>query len=133
MLKIFYNKENKLKYRFLVNGFINTVFGYFCGVVVYNYFYEKFSIILIGLLSNFISITFSFFTNKFFVFKDSKGSFLFQYIKSFLTHSIIVVIGIFTLWICIEIFFFNIYITQAMVVGISIILLYILHKNFTFK
>jgi len=133
MIALFSNEENKLKLRFLITGFVNTVFGYFCGVIIYNNFYDKISIVYIGLISNFISISFSFLTNKFFVFKKSKGSFLFQYFKSFLTHGLIVIIGVFTLWFSISLLFLNIYLAQAAVVGISIILLYLLHKKFTFK
>ena len=34
------NEDTKLKIRFLITGSINTIFGYVCGVIVYNSFYE---------------------------------------------------------------------------------------------
>jgi len=127
------NEDTKLKIRFLITGSINTIFGYVCGVTVYNSFYDKISILLIGLISNFLSISFSFLTNKFFVFKNSKGSFFLQYLKSFLTQGLVIIIGVATLWFCITILDLSIYISQGFVVGISILLLFILHKKFTFK
>lgn len=121
------------KISFIIVGIVNTLFGYMCGIIVYFLFYKLLGIIFVGFIVNLLSITFSFFTYRVFVFKSFEKSIIVQYIKSLITYFISGLIGVLILWLCIEYFLINIFISQAIVLIVSVPTLYILHKKFTYK
>ena len=121
------------KLKFLFIGFINTIFGYFCGIAMYLMLYEAIGVILVGIFSNMITISFSFVNYKLFVFDDSDGSWLIQYLISFVTYFFTGLFGVFVLWVCIEKISLNIYFSQAIVLIVSIPVMFLLHKKFTFN
>ena len=69
---------------------------------MYLMLYEAIGVILVGIFSNMITISFSFVNYKLFVFNDSDGSWLIQYLKSFVTYFFTGLFGVFVLWVCIE-------------------------------
>tara|TARA_Y100000590_G_C15042059_1_gene759243 strand:- start:163 stop:576 length:414 start_codon:yes stop_codon:yes gene_type:complete len=132
ILNIF-KKDIQLKFRFLIIGGINTVFGFFLGVINYKYFYNFLGAVLLGILNSIIAITFSFFMFKFFVFKTRVQLWFNEYLKSYVVYAFKIIVGIFVLWISLEIFNLNIYFSQANSMLATIFVTYNGHKNYTFK
>ena len=70
------------KKRYLIIGLTNTIFGYFIGILNYILFYKIIGIFFLSVLNNIVSITFSFLTYKYFVFKTNNNYILKEYFKS---------------------------------------------------
>ena len=127
------NEKQKEKIKYLFIGFINTIFGYFIGILNYNFFYKSIGIFLLSLLNNIISITFSFLTYKYFFFKTKNQFFLSEYLKSYIVYGFAFVVGTFFLWITLEVIKLDIFIAQFITISIAIIFSYIGNSYFTFK
>jgi putative flippase GtrA len=119
--------------KFIIFGIINTLFGYISGVTIYMLLIELFGIIIIGIINNIITITFSFITFKIFVFKTKNTNWIKEYLKCYVVYGIKAIISIFILWGCIDILELNIFISQATAILITVVITYKGHKNFTFK
>ena len=113
--------KNKIIKFFLI-GFINTLFGYFIGIITYKLFYKTIGIIWVGIIANTLAIFFSFLNYKFFVFKTKIKYFFSEATKSFIVYFVIFVLSIILLYIFIEIALLNIYIAQALVVLSSVLI-----------
>ena len=131
MLEIKSNKKFYIKY--LIAGLINTLFGYFIGLLNFFIFYEKVGIIFVSIFNNILAITFSFLNYKFFVFQTSKSLWLKEYLKIYVVYAIAFLISTFVLWLCIEILSLNIYYSQALSILITVLFSYFFNKSFTFK
>ena len=125
--------NNKFISKFLLAGIINSIAGYSIGILSFELFYNLYGIIFVGFVSNISSILFSFLNYKFFIFKTPFNQFIKEMSKSFLLYGIIFVINIFFLYICIEIFKLNIYISQFIVISSSILLSILGQFLFVFK
>lgn len=121
------------KKRYLITGFINTIFGYFIGILNYILFYKLIGIFFLSLLNNILSITFSFLTYKYFVFKTKNEFFLKEYLKSYIVYGLAFVIGTFFLWFTLEILKLDIFIAQFITISLTVIFSYIGNNYFTFK
>jgi hypothetical protein len=125
--------NNRFIFKFLFAGIVNSIAGYSIGILSFKLFYTLYGIIFVGLVSNIASILFSYFNYKFFIFKTPFNQFINEMSKSFLLYGVIFVINIFFLYICIEIFKLNIYISQFMVISFSILLSILGQFLFVFK
>lgn len=129
--------RNKVKNNFLIKyiyiGFINTLFGYFIGIVNFKIFYDLTGIIIVSIINNLVAITFSFFTYKLYVFKTSKKFWIKEYFKVYIVYFFIFIINTLILWVCIELIFLNIYYSQGLSLFATVIFSYHLNKNYTFK
>ena len=132
-MDFFYSIYNKLPKKFLIVGFLNTIFGYSVGLVNYFLFFELIGIIGVGILNNIINITFAFIMFKRFVFKTMNTNWFFEYLRSYVVYGVKAIVGIFVLWLFVSILNINIYISQAVAMLVTIFLSYTGHKNFTFK
>tara|TARA_B100001758_G_scaffold223232_1_gene213769 strand:+ start:287 stop:697 length:411 start_codon:yes stop_codon:yes gene_type:complete len=121
------------KKRYLIIGFINTIFGYFIGILNYILFYKIIGIFFLSLLNNIVSITFSFLTYKYFVFKTNNNYILKEYFKSYIVYGISFLFSTLILWYSLEIIFLNIYIAQFLAIIATIVFSYIGHNYFTFR
>lgn len=122
----------KKKKQYLVIGTINTIFGYLIGVGSYKLLENEVDIIWVGVISNIISITFSFITYKLFVFR-TKGNWINEYIKSYIVYGASGIISIYFLWIFVEKLYISIWVSQALLIAVVVIFSYLGHKHFTFK
>lgn len=127
------NSKNSFPKKFIIVGFINTVFGYLVGLLNYYLFFEIIGIIGVGILNNIINISFAFIMLKKFVFKTINTNWFYEYLRSYVVYGLKALIGIFVLWLCITVLALNIFISQAIAMLITIFLSYKGHKNFTFK
>ena len=121
------------KKRYLITGLINTIFGYFIGILNYILFYKLIGIFFLSLLNNILSITFSFLTYKYFVFKTKNEFFFKEYLKSYIVYGLAFVIGTFFLWFTLEILKLDIFIAQFITISLTVIFSYIGNNYFTFK
>ena len=127
------NFIKKLPFKFLVVGFINTLFAYLFGIITYYLFYHSLGIIVVGILNSIVGITFSFTLFKIFVFKTKNKNWFNEYLRSYVVYGVNIAFGIFILWLSIEILKFNIFISQAFAMIFTILITYNGHKSYTFK
>ena len=132
-MKFLIDLLNKIPKRFVIVGFINTVFGYLSGLLNYFIFFETIGIIGVGIINNVVNITFAFVMFKKFVFKTINTNWFFEYLRSYVVYGVKGIVGIFVLWLFISILSINIYISQATSMLVTIFLSYTGHKKFTFK
>ena len=119
-------------FRYLYVGAWNTIFGYIAGIFVYKSIIQISSIIAVGVLSNILSISMSFLTYKLIVFK-TPGNWLKEYMKCFMVYGLTALLSIFLLWIFMDNFQLNIWLSQGLVIVTSVVISYIGHKKFTFN
>ena len=81
-MKFLIDLLNKIPKRFVIVGFINTVFGYLSGLLNYFIFFETIGIIGVGIINNVVNITFAFVMFKKFVFKTINTNWFFEYLRS---------------------------------------------------
>jgi putative flippase GtrA len=120
------------KARYLLVGGVNTLAGYCIGVGFYKLLGGKYNIFWIGIFSNIFSITFSFLAYKIFVFR-TRGMWINEYIKSFILYGGVALISIFFLWLFVEKMRITIWIAQAIVIFVTVIISYIGNSRFTFS
>jgi len=129
LFKIYF-KERGVRY--LLAGFINTLFGYFLGVFLYTQMIEHINILIISSLSNLIAITFAFVMYKIFVFR-TKGNWLGEYLKCYIVYGGSAIFSIFLIWFLVEMLNINIWLAQLLTIFITVVSSYFGHKSFTFK
>ncbi len=120
------------KLRYLLVGGLNTLFGYMVGVGVYNALTPDANIWTIGIVSNILSITFSFFTYKIFVFK-TKGQWLREYLKCYLVYGTIALANIALLGLYVNGFGMSIWVSQALLIFSTTVFSYLGHARITFS
>jgi putative flippase GtrA len=123
--------KNKQFIFFVVGGW-NTVFGYFSALLIYHFTHSFLHILLIGIITNILSISMSFFTFKYFVFKTTEN-WLREYFRSYIVYGVISLIGISIIWIAVDYLTMKFWIAQGLSIPITIILSYLGHNQFTFK
>jgi putative flippase GtrA len=99
----------------------------------YILFYKLIGIFFLSLLNNILSITFSFLTYKYFVFKTKNKFFLSEYLKSYIVYGLAFIVGTFFLWLTLELLKLNIFIAQFITISFTVIFSYIGNNYFTFK
>ena len=121
-----------MKFRYLIAAAWNTVFGYFLGVGLYLALGDVAHITIIAVLANFIAITMSFSTYKFFVFR-SKNNWFSEYLRCFIVYGGSALIGTGLLWVLVSFIQMNIWLAQAFTMILVAIFSFFSHKKFTFK
>lgn len=123
---------NEKKAKYILTGSLNAISGYSLGIYLYNLLYDQVHIILIAVLANIFSISFSFFTYRFFVFK-SKGAIWKEYFRSYVVYGGAFIFSVVLIWMLVDILRIHIWISQAVVVFVTFIFSYFGHDKFTFK
>lgn len=121
------------KLRFLIAGGVNTIVG----LSVYPLLYIALEPLGIGyfqvlILSQFPSITFSFITNKYFVFR-TKGNLKREYIKFFTFYGFYFLLNLICLPLLVEVLKINPIISQTLFAIAIIMTSYFWHNAVTFK
>ena len=129
----FLHLYRKMPKKFIIAGIINTIFGYLVSIINLHFFLDKFNLILIGIVNNFLSITFAFFLLKKFVFPTRNTNWLNEYIRSFIVYGFKAIMGIFILWFLINLFNLNIFLSQGLSMILTFFFTYKAHKKFTFR
>lgn len=120
------------KIRYLIAGLWNTLFGYFAGLLIYNWLGNFLNVIIIGFIANVLAITMAYTTNKIFVFK-TRGNWTKEYIKAWMLYGSTTIVGIGLLWVLVDIFNVRFWVAQGLVTIILIVTAYIGNLRFTFR
>ena len=120
------------KVRYLTVGGFNTVVGYFIGVFGYMIFHDYLPLVMIGVISNILAISFSFVTYKLFVFQ-TQGRWLTEYLKSYIVYGSSALLGIGLLWLLVGQLTVSIWFAQGIIIIFTIIVSYLGHSRFTFR
>lgn len=117
--------------RYLLVGVFNTVFGYVLSLLVYHLFQRDLSIITIGIMINVISITVAFLGYKLLVFKTS-GNWLNEYLRCYITYGFSAVLGVALIWLFVEQWGWIFWFSQGLIILLSTVISYFMHRYFTF-
>ena len=120
------------KIRYLTAGGFNTVLGYSISVGLYSLLHPHLHIVLISLITSVITVTLSFSTYKYFVFK-TKDDWMKEYIRSYSVYGVSIVLGIFFIWILVDLVQIPFWIAQMAVLILTAFISYVGHKNYTFN
>lgn len=123
---------NQKKIRYFLVGGLNAVVGYCIGVGMYKALGSNLGIVWVGIFSNVLSITVSFLTYKMLVFR-TKGMWVAEYLKSYLVYGGIALISIFFLWLFVDNMNLSIWLAQALVLVVTVVISFISHSRFTFS
>jgi len=129
-LGIFFKLPEKV--RFLLMGGFNTAIGYMVFLSFYFLFKNTLHYQIILFSSYAPSTIVSFLTFKIFVFR-TKGRWLREYIRVFMSSIIVYLVNIIILHICVEIFKIYIPISQLISILFFTIASYTIHKYFSFQ
>ena len=127
MLRI---KSRKIK--FLIIGFVNTIFGYFFSICIYELFNNLLSLFFILALSHLITVTFSFFNYRYFVF-NSKKPLLNEYFKIHLVYLSSFCINFCLVWFFYDFLLWTFWLSRLLSLFILICYNYLAHTRFTFN
>jgi putative flippase GtrA len=130
MIKCF-NSDNK-GLRFLFVGIFNAGFSYFLGLFLYYSLRSIFHLLLILTITYAITITCSFITYKFFVFK-TKGFWLREYFRFYVLYGAISFFSILCLWFMVNFLLIKFWIAQSCLVLVVAFLSYIGNREFAFN
>lgn len=120
------------KLRFLLIGGVNTGFGYFYSIWFFYFFQESLSVFTILMLNTWVTITFSFITYKFFVFKSS-GLWIYEYLRAFTVYGVSGIFSFCIIWVLVAAFGLEYWLVQLVALCVTVIISYYGHRNFTFK
>jgi putative flippase GtrA len=119
------------KTSFIIVGSINTLFGYFFSIILYNIFYQHISLIMILAIGNFITISQAFITYKLFVFK-TKNNWFSEYFRSYLVYGFSALLGNVITIIFFNIFLFPFWVAQGISIIFCALFSFFGHLYFTF-
>lgn len=124
---------HKKKFRFLLAGIVNTSVGLAAYPLLY-LILEPIGVgyVVVLVIAQLICITFSFLTNKYFVFK-SKGDLRGEYVKFFSFHGLYFLINLIALPALVELTQLNPMIAQTIFSIFIIVTSYFWHNAVTFK
>jgi len=132
MINVVKDLLSSSKFRYLVAGGWNTVFGYSLGVILFLLLTDSVHTAFIAFICNLISMAMSFITYKLFVFR-TKGNWLKEYLKACIVYGNVALISILVIWVLVDIVGLNIWVSQALAIFVTVVISYLGHKKFTFK
>ena len=128
--KLTIHQQQKLL--FLIVGSYNTIFGYLLFCLLQIFLQNHFHYLIILSISHFISVVNSFISFKIFVFRTT-GNWLFEYLKVNLVYLFYLLNNFWFLWLLVDIFNCNKFLSQLACIIVLTIITYFLHKNFVYK
>lgn len=120
------------QFRFLFFGGINTIFGYLFSTFIYYLLENLIHTSIILIFANIVAVTFSFTTNRLFVFQ-SKLNILHEYLKFWSVNLLGIIIRILVITILVDYMFYEFWIVNAIITLVFVFYFYFSHKHFTFK
>ncbi len=124
--------KNILFKKYLIIGFLNTIFTYFISLAIYLIFQNKIGLIASGIIANLLCIKFSFWMQRIYVFK-SKNIWIYEYIKSNIAYGSLSVMNVILMYIMVKYLNISIWIGQLILIPISVLISYSINHNYTFK
>lgn len=118
--------------RFLVVGAFNTVFGYLVFTGLYLGLHEHLHYLLIGLIAHFIAVVNAFVLHRKIVFR-SRLPVLASFIRFNLSTATALIFSLSCMALLVETLAIPPLIAQAIVTSLSVVLSYVLHRNYSFR
>jgi len=126
------NLNSVKSFRYLLVGAINTAFGFGINTILYYGLKTLIPTLLILMLANIMSITFSFVAYKLLVFK-TKGNWISEYFKCYVVYGMSAALGIVAMWIAVDYLRVPFLTAQLMFFWLGAAFSYFAHDRFTFK
>jgi putative flippase GtrA len=124
--------KHQIKLKFLFAGGVNTIFGLAAYPALYYFLKDyHFHYLFILLLTQIMSVLFSYMTSKFLVFK-TKGNYLPEFLKFSTFYSAYFLLNLIILPLAVEVFNINPVISQTAFAFLIIITSYFWHSQITF-
>jgi putative flippase GtrA len=120
------------KGRYLVVGAFNTVVNYVISAEIYQTLLPILNFFLVASIVTVIGISISFTTQKTFVFK-TKGVWWVEYLRSYVVYGSSSVLNVGLMWLLLNRAHLNIWLAQALVTSVAVVISYIGHTAFTFR
>jgi len=130
-IKKFYSLHGQ-KIRYLLVGGWNTVFGYLLFAVLFSLLGAWVNYIAILVISYVFGITNAYLCYKFLVFR-TEGNYLREYLRFYLVYGAAFLLNLALLPVFVELLHLDPLISQGIIVGLTVIISYIAHKNFSFS
>lgn len=129
LAKPFWNHQ---KFRYLAIGAWNTLAGYLIFAGLYLLFSPPTSYMIVAVISHLLSVTQSFFTQRWIVFRSS-AHWLGEYLRFHIAHFGSLAAGLCALPLLIEVFAVPPLIAQGTITALIVVASYFVHQHFTFR
>ena len=117
---------------YLLCGVVNTLFGYFGSLGIYYSLRNVLIAFWIVIIARIVTITFSFFTYKVFIFK-TKGHWLREYIRCHLSYGFISIITMTVLIVLVDYAGVPFWLAQLFTICLGVFFSFIAHTYYTFS
>jgi putative flippase GtrA len=117
--------------RFVAAGAWNTVFGYAAFAALVAVFSPRVHYVWLGVAGNVLAITNAFVVHKLFVFK-TKGNYIREYLRYYVVYGSTAVVGLALLAVCASGLGLNLYLAQAVALGVQAAISFAGHRRFSF-
>ena len=124
--------KHRTKITYLIVGGWNTLFGYASFSILYFFLSQRLNPAFILTISYVLSITNAFIGYKAYVFR-TRGNVLREYLRFYVVYAGAYVANLILLPVLMGALLLNVYIAQGLIVFITVITSYIIHKRFTFN
>ena len=120
------------KTRFLIVGAWNTAFGYLVFIAAYFLLHQWLHYLVIMLIAHFVSVCNAFVSHKFLVFRSDRHL-LREFLRFNLSYLGAIVFGLAAMPVMVEILHLHPVISQGVIIVVTVILSYLLHKKISFR
>ena len=120
------------KIKYLLVGCYNTIFGYLIFVILFYYFSLTINYSLLLAACHIIGVTNNFFLYRVLVF-NVKDKILRNYIRFHLVYFYIYIVNLIFFTILVNLMYWNIYLSQGLIIIVTTIMSYSLNKNYSFS
>lgn len=118
--------------RYLIAGGFNTVVNYVVAAAIYQNLLPRLNFFIVGLIASVVTISISFTTHKLFVFRTA-GKWWIEYLRSYVIYGSSSVLGVGLMWLFVKRAHVNVWLAQAIVTALAIVISYVGHTAFTFR
>jgi putative flippase GtrA len=118
--------------RFLVAGAYNTAFGYAAFVILYLLLNPRVNYLIVGLLAYAVSVISAFAVHRCLVFR-AKDGLAASFLRFNLSQAVVLGFGMAGLYLFVQIGHMNPLLAQALVLGLSVTIMFALHSKFSFR
>ena len=124
--------EGSKKFRFLVIGAYNTLFGYFAFAVLYLLFKEQLHYQVVVILAHLLAVANAFLGHKHWVFR-SKEPWWPEYLRFNLSYLGSLALGMTSMALLVEWLALHVLVAQGVTLVVTVVISYFLHNRFTFR
>lgn len=123
---------NSQRGRYVVCGVFNVAVNYVIGAEIYERLLGRLNYLIVATIVSIVSISISFTTHKLFVFQ-TEDKWWIEYLRSYVVYGTAAVLNIGLMWILLNRLHTNVWLAQALVTAVAVVISYIGHIGFTFR